>query len=311
MRNFITAFVFCFTALPLTAVAQGALIGHWPLQSDAEDITGQMPPMQLSNAPFENGGVFCNGLLSGSTASMVETPTLPISLFQGFTVSVQFMVDEIPVTNHAMSPVLVGGRDYRWIAFELMNNGTVGLLCNNFNRVSTTIAYTADEWHEAMLSYDSSMSMFKMYLNGSFVAAYPDVLEHGTSEGDRTFLIRNNSNASVFKGYLRDLKIWLSTPATSVPQTTALPDGEISLAQNFPNPAYEHTVLRFTLSKSAHAELEVHNTLGEKVATLHSGYFDAGEHTAAWSTAAHPPGVYFYRLRVGDRTVTKMMQVIR
>jgi hypothetical protein len=306
MRTFVIALLFSFTSLSPMASGQGTLVGHWPLESGPEDITGQMLPMKLENVPFQNGGVYC----SGHVSSWVETPAFPQSLFQGFTVSIQFMVEDIPVTAHAMTPVLVGGTYYRWVGFELANNGTVSLLYNNSGSVHTAIGYTANVWHEATMSYDAASSMRRIYLNGAFVAEYQGDLIHGDTESDWSFLNQNRGNGSSFKGHLRNLKIWLGSPVTTVHQGIR-PDANISLDQNHPNPVSGYTTLRFTLSQPAHAELDIHNTLGEKIATLRSGYFEAGEHAATWSTAPYPPGTYFYRLRVGDRAVTRMMQVVK
>ena len=37
------------------------LIAHYPLSSDANDVTGNQAPMTLINTPFQDGGIYCNG----------------------------------------------------------------------------------------------------------------------------------------------------------------------------------------------------------------------------------------------------------
>ncbi|MGH8004458.1 MAG: T9SS type A sorting domain-containing protein [Limisphaerales bacterium] len=89
-----------------------------------------------------------------------------------------------------------------------------------------------------------------------------------------------------------------------------------SLEQNFPNPFNPSTEIRFRLDQPAAVELAVYNVLGQKIKTLVSGNFPAGEHSAAWNGRDErgrvlSSGVYFYRLRSENRVLTRRMVLIK
>ena len=83
------------------------------------------------------------------------------------------------------------------------------------------------------------------------------------------------------------------------------------LYQNIPNPFKETTEIRFYLPKACELELEVYNLLGEKVAVICKGRYDAGEHSVIFNSAKLKSGSYFYKLRTPDYTGTHAMSIIR
>ena len=92
-----------------------------------------------------------------------------------------------------------------------------------------------------------------------------------------------------------------------------LPD-QFYLSDNYPNPFNPVTQISFNLPVATEFTLNVYNLLGEKVASLHNGYANAGHYTAGWNGsnmegAQLPSGVYMYELNVGEkfRQVKKMM----
>jgi len=85
-----------------------------------------------------------------------------------------------------------------------------------------------------------------------------------------------------------------------------------TLYQNRPNPASGTTVIAFALASPGEVALEVFDAAGRKVATLYEGTAPAGETEVAWALAddaGRPlaPGVYLYRLRLGDETLCRRM----
>ena len=58
-------------------------------------------------------------------------------------------------------------------------------------------------------------------------------------------------------------------------------------------------------------KLEVFNVLGQKVATLVEGRFDAGEHRVTWDATEQSSGVYLYRLTAGEMVETKKMMLLK
>ncbi len=88
------------------------------------------------------------------------------------------------------------------------------------------------------------------------------------------------------------------------------------LAAPAPNPAAEVTRLRFGLARATNVRLDVFDVAGRRVATLASGALPAGEQTRSWNLrrsdgAPCDPGLYFVRLRAGDRTLERRIVVTR
>jgi hypothetical protein len=91
---------------------------------------------------------------------------------------------------------------------------------------------------------------------------------------------------------------------------------KFSLEQNVPNPFNPSTEIRFRLEQPAAVELAVYNVLGQKIRTLVSGTLPGGEHSAMWDGRdgqgrVLSTGVYFYRLRAGERMLTRRMVLIK
>jgi subtilisin family serine protease len=90
----------------------------------------------------------------------------------------------------------------------------------------------------------------------------------------------------------------------------------LMLGQNYPNPFNLETVIGFALPSRSDVSLEIFDLLGRRIRVLYQGQLDAGEHAALWdglSESGTPvsSGVYFYRLRTGDETLTKRMTLMK
>ena len=99
--------------------------------------------------------------------------------------------------------------------------------------------------------------------------------------------------------------------STSSVQDRANLPNDISLLQNFPNPAHTMTTIEFQLSKHAHVILEVYDMLGAKIAALISEELEAGNHSVKWNTSALVSGKYFYRIETENMTLTKQMTIVK
>jgi hypothetical protein len=93
---------------------------------------------------------------------------------------------------------------------------------------------------------------------------------------------------------------------------------EINLQQNYPNPFSrgQATQIAFSVPQAGDVELKVYDILGRRVATLVNERLAVGNYSADWSGQDEAgrdvsSGVYFYTLRVGDRTETKQMVFVK
>ncbi len=76
---------------------------------------------------------------------------------------------------------------------------------------------------------------------------------------------------------------------------------------NYPNPFNPTTSIEFTLSESAYITLSIYNLLGQEVANLASGTYEAGLHSLTFDAAALPSGLYLARLESPSGTVVHRM----
>jgi len=83
----------------------------------------------------------------------------------------------------------------------------------------------------------------------------------------------------------------------------------ITLAQNFPNPFSDSTSITFYLPKKEVVTLEIFNSNLETINKIEKTEFPAGKNSYVFSAKGIKPGVYFYRLKVGDFVDVKKMVV--
>ncbi len=109
----------------------------------------------------------------------------------------------------------------------------------------------------------------------------------------------------------------VSSDITSVPnvQGVSIPS-TYSLGQNYPNPFNPTTQIRFNLTQSDKISLTIYNLLGQKIATIAEGVYQAGSYVVTWNgTNGHgiavASGVYFYRLSGSSFVITKKMLLLK
>lgn len=86
---------------------------------------------------------------------------------------------------------------------------------------------------------------------------------------------------------------------------------DVSLLQNYPNPAHGITTISFHLNTRSEVTLEVFNILGERVSSLIKAALDEGDHSTNWNTTDIHSGKYFYRLATGHMALTKQMTIVK
>jgi len=83
--------------------------------------------------------------------------------------------------------------------------------------------------------------------------------------------------------------------------------GGFSLNQNFPNPFYPVTTIRFTIAKRCDVKISLYDMMGLKVKTLVDKILETGIHETSFDGSTLPEGVYIYRISAGTYSTTKMM----
>jgi len=98
--------------------------------------------------------------------------------------------------------------------------------------------------------------------------------------------------------------------ATGLENSSQGPALSFELEQNYPNPFNPETKIRWQLSVGGFVKLDIYNILGQKVRTLVNGRREAGKYSVRFNAASLPSGLYFYRLRAGNRVAVRKMMLV-
>ncbi len=113
------------------------------------------------------------------------------------------------------------------------------------------------------------------------------------------------SNADTGYG-ISDIGI-LSSLTTGIEEIKATPV-EYALNQNYPNPYNPSTEISFSLAQSSFVNMEIYNSLGQKVATLLNKRINPGQHKVKFNASNLSNGIYYYKLTAGQfQSVKKMI----
>ncbi len=90
---------------------------------------------------------------------------------------------------------------------------------------------------------------------------------------------------------------------------TNLPDN-IELSA-YPNPFNSSTVIEYDLAVPSEVSIGIFDILGRRVETIEQGRQPAGNHSVIWDATGQSSGIYFYRLKAGDKTETRKMILMK
>ena len=99
-------------------------------------------------------------------------------------------------------------------------------------------------------------------------------------------------------------------PISAIEDGPTLPSS-FKLDQNYPNPFNPETKISFTLSRRSQVELQVFDIKGKVVATILNNELDAGQQEILFNGSALSSGIYFYRLKAGNRIITRKMSLLK
>jgi len=86
---------------------------------------------------------------------------------------------------------------------------------------------------------------------------------------------------------------------------------DYGLFQNYPNPFNPTTEIGYNLPYATNVTLEVYNIAGQKVATLATGFEEAGQHVVRWDASDYSSGIYLYRLTTDNYRETIKMILLK
>jgi len=83
------------------------------------------------------------------------------------------------------------------------------------------------------------------------------------------------------------------------------------LYQNYPNPFNPATKISWQTSTGAHQTIRIYDAIGNEILTLIDEYVPAGNHEVTFDATGLSTGIYFYRLKAGDKTQSKKMILLK
>jgi len=84
-----------------------------------------------------------------------------------------------------------------------------------------------------------------------------------------------------------------------------------TLSQNYPNPFNPTTNIAYALPVAGLVKVSVYDISGKEVANLVNSYQEVGNYSVQFNASTLSSGMYFYKLSVGEFTVTKRMMLVK
>jgi hypothetical protein len=84
-----------------------------------------------------------------------------------------------------------------------------------------------------------------------------------------------------------------------------------SISDAYPNPFNPTTTMTLTMPVSGEMQVDVYNLLGQSVASLTSGYKDAGIYNLTWDASDVSSGMYFVKAQADGFTKTQKLMVVK
>jgi hypothetical protein len=109
------------------------------------------------------------------------------------------------------------------------------------------------------------------------------------------------------------INTWLATgtdPGTGVEKQPGIPV-KFQMSQNYPNPFNPTTQIDYTIPKTGYVSLKVYNLIGQEVVTLYSGVQQAGNYKATFHASGLASGVYIYKLKYENASITKKLILMK
>ena len=147
--------------------------------------------------------------------------------------------------------------------------------------------------------YQQSGQTFNAINTLSYGAQTTDVSYGRDKDGSSNFVFMNDPTPGASNGM-----------PVSNEEDNEIPE-EVTLLQNYPNPFNPSTTITFSLNKQEKVLLEVFNMTGQLVETLTNQLYNSGSHSVTMRADYLASGVYFYRLKTSEVTLTKRFTLIK
>ncbi len=155
----------------LTAQPQHrALLAHYPLMSNLEDITGMHPALTVQNILIQDSAVYSDGANSFSDTANRINGFFPLIDHDDVYLALDFKIDSIPNDQLSRS-ILVGGSGWRWLAATYrQSTGEISFRYNNWKIAPGKFKFEYDTWYHLVLTYQRTLQTGQMLIDGELIA---------------------------------------------------------------------------------------------------------------------------------------------
>ena len=98
---------------------------------------------------------------------------------------------------------------------------------------------------------------------------------------------------------------------TDIDENNNTPNIGYQLYNNYPNPFSFSTSVSYSLPHTSNVKIQIYNIKGQLVETLVNEDKPAGYHTVEWNAKDISSGIYFYKLKTDNGSITKKMLLVR
>jgi hypothetical protein len=91
----------------------------------------------------------------------------------------------------------------------------------------------------------------------------------------------------------------------------SLTQNSYHIYQNYPNPFNPNTNIEFSIPNEEFVEINIYNSLGQKVKNLINGVIPSGSHSLKFEGEGYSSGIYFYQLKTNNYTNSKKMLLLK
>lgn len=188
------------------------------------------------------------------------------------------------------------GYSVKWAIAEQIN-GNVALAFEGTNAVAPWMAWGPYFWADGELGRSDSVKWFCTELSSDGT--------HPSMSG------RQKAAKMLLDFFMKDkttIPWFLAMGPVSVEQENP---SELQLYQNYPNPFYSSTTIRFSLRESSNVTLRIFDQLGKRVHQKRLGFYRPGVHEISFDARGLPSGIYRYEIDFGVEVRSRLMQITR
>lgn len=161
------------------------------------------------------------------------------------------------------------------------------------------------DYQKTKLFVDSLDVSLQCQLNSTSIAYMPD---DPLAEGLHTVQVEVTNTNDFCSKYAWQFEVDSKTSISSNPE---IPENELRLLPNYPNPFNEQTIINFKLPLTTNVKLELFNIRGQLIEEILSKTLNSGSHQVQITAGDLASGIYILKLQAGEQTRLRRILLIK